>query len=74
MIVKKCLRCGGERLEPGALQSTGKIYFRPANSSFWSFRTADVPVEANICLDCGTVELIGDVKKAEALVGRATPN
>jgi len=74
MSLKKCLRCGGERLEPGAIQSTGKIYFRPANSSFWSFRTADVPVEANICLDCGTVELIGDIKKAESLVGRATPN
>lgn len=72
MEPKKCLRCGCARLEPGAIQSTGRIYFRPANSSFWTFKTADVPINANICLECGTVELVGDVKKAESLVGRAT--
>lgn len=72
MDPKKCFRCGSVRLEPGAIQSTGRIYFRPANSSFWTLRTADVPVEANICLECGTVELVGDVKKAESLIGRAT--
>jgi hypothetical protein len=74
MDPKKCIRCGGTRLEPGAIQSTGRIYFRPVNSSFWSLRTADVPVEANVCLDCGTVEMVAEVKKVEALVGRAPPN
>ena len=72
MEPKKCLRCGGTKLEPGAIQSTGSIYFRPTNSSFWSFQTVDVPVQANMCLDCGTVELVGDVRKAESLVGRAS--
>jgi hypothetical protein len=74
MEQKKCLRCGGERLEPGAIQSTGRIYFRPSNSSFWTFQTADVEVQANLCLGCGTIELVGDVKKAESLVGRAKPH
>ena len=47
-------------------------YFRPANSSFWTLKTADVPVEAGTRpLDCGTLELVADVNKAEALVGRA---
>jgi ferredoxin-like protein FixX len=74
MEPKKCLRCRSARLEPCAFQSTGRIYVRPANTSFWSFKTGDVPVDANVCLDCGTVDLVADVKKAAALVGRAPPN
>ena len=71
---KKCLRCGGGRLEPCAIQSTGRVYLRPANTSFWSLTTADVALEANICLDCGTVDLVADPKKAAALVGSAPPH
>jgi hypothetical protein len=74
MEPRKCLRCGGTRLEPGAIQSTGRIYFRPTNSSFWTFGTANVRVKSNMCLDCGTVELVGDIKKAGALAGRASAN
>lgn len=73
MEPKTCIRCRGTRLEPGAVRSTGRIYFRPANTAFWSLRTADVPVEANLCLDCGTVELVADIGKAAALVRRRTP-
>lgn len=72
MEPKKCLRCGTPHLEPGAIQSTGRLYFRPANSRFWTFKTADVPVQANLCLECGALELVGDMKKAEALIGQST--
>jgi predicted nucleic-acid-binding Zn-ribbon protein len=70
---KKCLRCGSANLEPGALQSTGQLYFRAENTKFFTFQTGDVIVRANICVDCGSIELVGDVRKAQSLVGRAKP-
>ncbi len=69
---RRCLRCGGERMEPGALATLGGLSFYPANSTFWTL-TPTVAIQAFLCLDCGHVELVGDVKKAEALVGRAKP-
>jgi hypothetical protein len=59
-------------MEPGGIQSFGGLDFRPANSTFWTLQP-NVAIQAFLCLDCGTVELVGDVKKAEALVGRAKP-
>lgn len=35
--------------------------------------TPNVKVQAFLCLDCGNIELVGDVKKAEALVGGSNP-
>ena len=70
---KKCLRCGSTDLQPGRIQSTGKIWFTPDNAKFFTFKTSDVTVRANICLDCGTVELVGDVHKAQSLTGDAKP-
>ena len=64
METKKCLRCGGARLEPGAIRSS----FQPTNALFWTLKTAEVQIEAFMCLDCGMIELVGDIKKAEALV------
>jgi hypothetical protein len=69
---RRCLRCGGGRIEPGALAARGGLSFYPANSTFWTL-TPNVEVRALLCLDCGSVELTGDVKKAEALVGRGDP-
>ena len=74
MESNKCLRCGGARLEPCVLQSMGRIFIRPSNVSFWSFRTGDMQVDANVCLECGTVDLVADVKKAAAIAGRAPPD
>ena len=71
---KKCIRCGGERLEPGRIQSTGRIYFRPENTQFLQLKTADIAVTANICLECGTIELVGDVVKVSKLVERVRPH
>jgi hypothetical protein len=68
----RCLRCGGERLEPGGLQGRGGLSFHPANCTFWTL-TPNVKVQAFLCLDCGNIELVGDVKKAEALVGGSNP-
>jgi len=69
---RRCLRCGGERMEPGGLHTLGGLAFHPANSTFWTL-TPNVEIQAFLCLDCGNLELVGDVKKAEALVGRGNP-
>jgi hypothetical protein len=68
---KKCLRCGSTNLQPGRLQATGRVSFTPDNARFFTLQTSDVPVRADICLDCGTVELVGDVQKAQSLTGAA---
>ncbi len=70
----RCRRCGSRELEPGHVQSTGKVYFRPQNAKFLTLRTADILLHANICLACGLVELVGDVTKARALTERAQPH
>ena len=65
---KKCLRCGGTNLEPGSIQSSGRVCFRPKRAKFISTKVADVSVKAHICIDCGHMELVGDAKKAKLLV------
>jgi len=66
---RRCLRCGGERREPGSLAARGGLSFYPANSTFWTL-SPWVDVQAFLCLDCGHLELVGDVKRTEELVGR----
>jgi len=68
MTVKKtCLSCGSSSLEPGRVQSTGLLYFRPTNPRIMTVRTADIPVQASMCLDCGAIDLGGEVNKARQL-------
>jgi predicted nucleic-acid-binding Zn-ribbon protein len=64
---KKCLRCGGQNLNPSELQSTGKIYSRPKDAKLVTVLTTGVPVDANICLDCGHVELVVNAEKARSI-------
>lgn len=70
---KTCLRCGGTNLEPGFIESTGRIHFRVANTRIMTFQTSDVTIDASICMVCGTLDLVGDVKKAQSLIKRAKP-
>ena len=65
--VKTCFHCGSSRLEAGRVQSTGLLNFRPANPRIITARTADIQVFANMCLDCGAIDLEGDLKKARKL-------
>ena len=71
---RKCPSCGSEKLEPGKIQSLGRIYFRPKNAKFLNLRSGDIEIEGNICTDCGCIMLVGDPGKAKALVsGRDEP-
>ena len=67
---KKCIRCGSTKLASGWAQSTGKMYFRPDKVNFFAPKTADLSVTGMMCLDCGTIELVGDIKKAQSLIKR----
>jgi predicted nucleic-acid-binding Zn-ribbon protein len=67
---KKCIRCGSTQLASGWAQSTGKMSFRPDKVNFFALKTADLSVTGMMCLDCGTIELVGDIKKAQSLIKR----
>ena len=71
---RKCPSCGSMKLEPGNVQSTGKIYFRPENTKFFTMGTNDIMLSANICMDCGYVMLIGDIRKATRILSKAKPH
>ena len=63
----KCLRCGSDNLTPANFESTGKIYSRPKDAKLVSVLTTGVVVDANLCLDCGYVELHVDADRARAI-------
>ena len=64
---KKCLRCGGTNVKPGALQSTGKIYARPSDAKLETIFTTGALIDVNICFDCGHVEMVVEPGKLKAL-------
>jgi death-on-curing protein len=69
----QCPRCGGVDAEPGTVQSTGGLHFRPANAKFLTLQTANIEVRANACTNCGHVDLVADVAKLHAITARAQP-
>ena len=69
-----CPLCNSNNIEPGAIQSTGRIYFRPENTKFFTLSTNDVPVNANMCMECGHIMLVGDLHKANKLLKMASPH
>lgn len=71
---RRCPGCGSTELEPGTIQSSGKVYFRPENTKFLTFGTNDVELSANLCMNCGHVMLVGDLRKANRLLDKAKPH
>jgi predicted nucleic-acid-binding Zn-ribbon protein len=64
----KCIRCGSTHFSTGWVQSTGKMYFRPDKTKFFSPRTSDLGVSGRMCMECGFLELVGDLEKAKVVV------
>ena len=58
-----CPGCGGHTLIEGSLCSTGTVRFRPADTKFLTFATADICVTPWMCRDCGQIAMIGDCEK-----------
>ena len=66
-----CPVCRHEQLLEGDLQSTGRLYFKPKKTKFWTLKDSNVEVEARICLRCGCVTTYGDLEKLTALTSAA---
>ena len=63
----KCLKCGGTNVKPGAIQSTGKIYACPNDAKLSTVFTSGTLVNANICFDCGHVEMVVEPEKLKLM-------
>ena len=68
---KKCLRCGGTNLVPSELQSTGKVYARPKGAKLAAIFTTGALISANVCFDCGHVELLVNADKVRSLIKKS---
>ena len=73
MSQEACPRCGDARLVVGVLESTGQIRFRPLQTRFFTFRTGDVGIRAQICSACGNLIMTGDTSKLSQINGVPTP-
>ena len=66
-----CLNCSSTNVTSGTIHSTGKASFRPDDAKFLQLRTANVDIEAYLCMDCGFVFLKADPQKVKALTAQA---
>jgi hypothetical protein len=64
-----CINCGGSNLELGSLVAGGHVYFSPLRKAkkFLTVKPQIVPIGANVCLDCGNVQLFASPKEVEAI-------
>jgi len=62
-----CPLCGSDKVEPGKLESTGRVRFRPDNAKFLKAETANVDVIGLFCTRCGNITLLGDSEKTVRL-------
>ncbi len=65
----KCLHCAGE-MAPGSLVDSHGVYFRPAETPFFTLTPNKVSLNALMCRSCGRIELRGDTDKLRALLGK----
>ncbi len=67
---QKCLRCNGENLEQGSLTGnrSPRICLRLDNAPIFSLFGNDLEVRCALCMDCGHLELFGDLTKARSLI------
>ncbi|MCP5522399.1 MAG: helix-turn-helix domain-containing protein [Verrucomicrobiales bacterium] len=66
-VTRFCPACHHDQLVEGVVQGTGVNYFRPAETKFWSFATANVKTTAWMCPKCGAIAWFGDVAKLRSL-------
>ena len=67
-IPEKCSRCGGKDLERGKLNAQVGITFRPARLKFLVLSTGRVPVQADMCMNCGAIALTAEPDEVEAII------
>jgi len=63
----RCPACGHSFLVEGRVQGTGRLYFKPDRTKFWTMTEAMVPVRAKVCPACGFIQLFADVERLRKL-------
>jgi excisionase family DNA binding protein len=66
----RCAVCGHDVLVDGRLQGTGRLYFRPFRTRFWTFREAMVPTVSRVCAACGYIHQFADLERLAQLEPR----
>ena len=64
----RCASCGHGDLINGRIQGTGRVYFHPEKTRFWTFQQSMVPTSAKVCPACGYVQLYADTSKLTRLL------
>ncbi len=64
----RCASCGHGVLVPGRLQGTGRIYFHPEKTRFWTLSESLVPIAVKVCPSCGYVQMFVDSRKLRPLL------
>jgi len=62
-----CRRCGSAAIAAGAFHGPGRASFRPEGAKFLTLESGDVMTKATMCMQCGLIELTGDVNKLRRL-------
>ncbi len=62
-VLARCAACGHSGMMDGQLQSTGRIYFHPDKTRFWTLSDSMVRVRAKACPACGFIQLHADTGK-----------
>jgi excisionase family DNA binding protein len=63
-----CPVCNHDEMIEGRMESTGRSYFVPKKTKFWTLKDSNVESRARMCSRCGYLMLFGDVAKLEALI------
>ncbi|MBI4834027.1 MAG: helix-turn-helix domain-containing protein [Planctomycetes bacterium] len=64
----KCVACGHSVLIPGRIAGTGKVYFKPIKTKFFTFLESNVNIEAKSCPKCGFIQIFSDTAKLNKLI------
>jgi excisionase family DNA binding protein len=64
----RCASCGHGVLVPGRLQGTGRLYFKPEKTKFWSFEESLIGMNAHVCTACGYMQIHVDTGKLHRLL------
>lgn len=65
-----CVACGHSVLVPGRIAGTGKVYFKPYKTKFFTLLEGAVNIEARSCPKCGFVQIFSDIQKLNKLIKR----
>ena len=63
----RCASCGHGVLVPGRIQGTGRLYFKPDKTKFWSLEESMIQTRAHVCAACGFMQIHADTAKLQRL-------